>query len=482
MLTFYLRGSRNPRGTALPGSEDWPPGEPARWSDGRAITASDFVYSWRRVIDPRTGALLANYLFDVKNAEAIYTGKSASVKDLGIEAADEFTLKVELRSPVPFFLKLTAAGVLVAVPRQAIEAAKQRGVESSWTEPGRIVVSGPFYLQERRPHDRIVFRRNPAYYNAGSVRLEELCFLQVTDGVTNVNLFKAGEADSMSDTVLPSQFLPALEGAKELHVRPALDSYFYSINVERPPFHNPLLRYALNMAMDKKAVASIVGAGRAAAATFVPPLPGYRPPERLKIPLQGRTCDVLAYDPATARELLAAAGFPQGRRPDGRRLRINLGYGIRAMGTERSEIVRQSWQRNLGIDVSLAGVEMTVLPQILGSRAYEGLMEVDWNADYADPNAFLSVFTSASTTNPSAWRDRDYDDALAAANAEAEAAVRMRKLADCEMHLLQSMPLLPLYFDKWTYLRKPFVHGLYLDPLDGITFHDAWIDTNWRPQ
>jgi oligopeptide transport system substrate-binding protein len=289
LLTFYLRGSRNPKGTALPGSEDWPSGEPARWSDGRAITASDFVYSWRRVIDPRTGALLANHLFDVKNAEAIYTGKSASMKDLGIQAAEEFTLEVELRSPVPFFLKLTAAGVLVAVPRQAIEAAKQRGVESSWTEPGRIVVSGPFYLQERRPHDRIFFRRNPAYYDAGSVRLEELCFLQVTDGVTNVNLFKAGEADSMSDTVLPSQFLPALEGAKELHVRPALDSYFYSINVERQPFHNPLLRYALNMATDKKAVASIVGAGRAVAATYVPPLPGYRPPERLEIPLQGRT-------------------------------------------------------------------------------------------------------------------------------------------------------------------------------------------------
>ena len=152
------------------------------------------------------------------------------------------------------------------------------------------------------------------------------------------------------------------------------------------------------------------------------------------------------------------------------------------MGTERSEIVRQSWQRSLGIDVSLAGVEMTVLPQILGSRNYDGLMEVDWNADYADPNAFLSVFTSASTTNPSGWRDGDYDAALAAANEEINPAVRMRKLADCEMHLLQSMPLLPVYFDKWTYLQKPFVRGLHLDPLDGISFHDAWIDTNWRPQ
>jgi len=191
---------------------------------------------------------------------------------------------------------------------------------------------------------------------------------------------------------------------------------------------------------------------------------------------------VLAYDPVSARELLAAAGFPAGRRPDGRRLRINLGYGIRPMGQECSEIVRQSWRRNLGIDVLLNGVEYAVLPQILGSRAYEGVMEAGWSADYADPNAFFAVFRSRSTTNPSTWRDEPYDAMLDSANVEKDWASRMRKLADCETYLLRSMPLLPMYFDKFTYLQKTFVHGLELDPLSGVTFQNAWIDTNWRPQ
>jgi len=482
LITFYLRGSVHPRGMPLPGAEQWPAGKPALWSDGSPVTAHDFVYSWRRFIDPRTAAPFATYMYPVKNAEAISGGGSLSAKDLAVEALDDFTFRVELRSPVPFFLNLVAAGALAAVPRKAIEAARQSGTESSWTQPGRVVVSGPFRLHEWRPYERIVLRRNPSYYNAAAVRLEELCFIPVSDGVTNVNLFKAGEGDSMSDSVLPSQFLPALEGSEELQVGPALDSFFYGVSVKKPPFDNPLLRYALNMAIDKQAVASVLGAGRPAAATYVPPMPGYRSPERLLVPFPGGNCDVLSYDPASARELLAAAGFPKGLRPNGQRFHMNFGYWFRAMSRERSEIVQHAWRRNLGIETSLAGFEPSVIPQILGSHSYEGVMEVDWQADYADPDAFLAVFTSRSSTNPCGWRDEAYDAELAAANLELDPSSRMRKLSRCEERLLRGMPLLPLFFEKWAYLQKPFVRGLQIDPLAGVSFQSTWIDTNWRPQ
>jgi ABC-type oligopeptide transport system substrate-binding subunit len=311
LLIFYLRGCRNPKGMVLPGAEQWPAGEPARWSDGSPVTAKDFVYSWRRFIDPGTAAPFATYLYYVKNAEAI-SGGALSAKDLAVEAPDDFTLKIELRSPVPFFLTLTAAGALAAVPSQAVEAARQAGC--SWTQPGRVVVSGAFRLHEWRPYERIVLRRNPSYYNARAVRLAEICFIPVSDGVTNVNLFKAGEGDSMSDSVLPSQFLPALEGAEELQVRPALDSFFYGLSVEKPPFDNPLLRYALNMAIDKRAVARVMGGCREPAATYVPPLWGYPRPERLLFALPGGECDVLSYDPASASFWLHPV-FPMGCGP-----------------------------------------------------------------------------------------------------------------------------------------------------------------------
>jgi len=109
-------------------------------------------------------------------------------------------------------------------------------------------------------------------------------------------------------------------------------------------------------------------------------------------------------------------------------------------------------------------------------------MEVDWQADYPDPDAFLAVFTSRSSTNPCGWRDETYDALLASANAELDASERMRKLAACEERLLRGMPILPLFFDRFTYLQRPFVRGLELDPLAGLKFQSAWIDTHWRPQ
>ena len=481
LLTFYLRGHRNPRGVSLPGWEESDLRQPARWSDGSPVTAHDFVYSWRRVIDPRTASPYANFLFYVKDAEAIYTGTTARTKDLAVEAPDDFTLKVELHSPVPFFLNIAATGSLAAVPRQAIEAVRNRGFESSWAQPGRVVVSGPFDLQEWRSYDRVVLRKNPAYYDATRVRLEEVSFIHVKNGVTNVNLYKAGEADSMAVSVLPPQFLPGLRGTQELQVRPALDSYYYALNVNKPPLDNLLLRYALNMAVDKKAIAEFAGAGRAAAVNFVPPMSSYRSPQQVVVSLGGRACNVLSYDPAIARELLAAAEFSGGLLPGGRRLRINVSFPIRPLSRERAEILQQSWRRNLGIEASLTGVEFSVWTQVLASHDYQGAMEVDYCAPYADPDAFLSMFTSVSPINDPDWRNKVYDGMLVSANAEVDRAVRMQKLTECEEYLLRSMPVIPLYFDKWTYLQRPFVHGLETDPLAGLTFQSAWIDTNWRP-
>lgn len=159
-FTFYLRGHNNPRGVQLPAFESLPAeftrgqksasdSAPARWSDGRVITAHDFVYAWRRFLDPATAAPLAYQLYYLHNGEEVNTGKRAP-DALGVRAPDDFTFQVDLRSPTPFFLELITQYITAAVPRQAIEAARHRGNEASWTEPGRMVVSGPFCLRSWR--------------------------------------------------------------------------------------------------------------------------------------------------------------------------------------------------------------------------------------------------------------------------------------------------------------------------------------------
>src|SRR4051794_12305193 len=174
-ITFYLRGSPNPEGIVLRGGEKWPAAKAARWSDGTAITAHDFVYSWRRVIDPQTAAPFASYLYPVKNAEAISAG-SLSPNELGVEARDDFTFRIELRSLTPYFLGLTAAGVLAAVPRQSVEAVRSGDSGSSSSRPG-VVGGGAFWLGEWRAPHFLVLRKNTRYFDGSPPFLEGLRFV-----------------------------------------------------------------------------------------------------------------------------------------------------------------------------------------------------------------------------------------------------------------------------------------------------------------
>ncbi len=241
-FTFYLRGNPAPWGTALPGAETLPeeftrgrraaPNRiPARWSDGRTITAHDFVYSWRRFLDPGTGAPMAYQLYYVLHAEEIHTGKRG-IEELGVRALDDFTFRVDLRSPTPFFLNLITQYIFNPVPRHAIEAARRHGDESTWTQPGRMVSSGPFLLKEWRPYERISAVRNPLYYDSGIVDIDELHFAPVVNGSTMVDLYKSGEVAAVPGVSFPSLFIPMLGREAGLSHRAGL--WFGGCGNQRP--------------------------------------------------------------------------------------------------------------------------------------------------------------------------------------------------------------------------------------------------------
>ena len=341
--TFYLRGHSKPRGVKLPNTDtlraeyesgvlnqDFSRGHrapsdsvPARWSDGTVITAEDFVYSWRRVVDPATAAPQYAYLlFYVRNAEQISAGKLPP-DSLSVRALDEFTFQIDLRTPTTFFMQLTSRCALAPAPRQAIRAARLQGAGSSWTEPAHMVTSGAFTLQERRPYERILIKRNPRYYESGLVALDEIIFLPVSDATTSLNLYKTGEAHAMPGDRLPPLFTSAVQGKRDAYTAPAFYHIHPVFNTTRLPFNNVLVRYALNMAADKREIAGVFGEGRNAARTFVPPFEGYQPPDSVTVRIDGKIYDVLSYNPRAARELLAKAGFSNGLSRDGRHWRSN---------------------------------------------------------------------------------------------------------------------------------------------------------------
>jgi ABC-type oligopeptide transport system substrate-binding subunit len=317
--TFYLRGHSAPSGIRLAAADSLPvefsqgrPGTPydvpAQWSDGQTITAEDCVYSWQRYFDPRIANPDILYFFCIAGAKEVCAGKIPPDR-LGVRALGRFEFQVDLWKPAPYFLMLCCAAY--PAPRHVIEQARREGREASWTEPARIVTSGPFRLKEYRPHERTIVARNPQYFDAALVGIDEIEFA-AGDGVQVLNLFRAGLADSMEGRVLPLQLAPRMKREAALHVRPACASHSWRISTNRPPWDNLILRYALNMATDKEAVTRFLGMGQLPAKTRVPAFPGYTSPASMPVVISGRPCDVLEYNPRGSH---GNCGVPSGRTP-----------------------------------------------------------------------------------------------------------------------------------------------------------------------
>jgi oligopeptide transport system substrate-binding protein len=477
--TFYLRGHPSPQGSELPSTKDLTalfgrgqkpaaPTMPACWSDGTPITAHDFVYSWRRFVDPTTAAPFAYQMFYLKNAEDVFAGRR-SPRDLGVRALDDFTLEVELRSPTPFLLQLVTEYLFPAVPRQAIQK-----FGAAWTEPQHIVTSGPFTLREWRPREKLITTRSPTYYDANVVALNEAIFYPISDQTTAVNLYKTGEVVATTGLSLPPVFMPALAGKKDFRTTPALGTGIAAMNTRRPPFNNTLLRYAVNMATDKKALATLLGGGRVPARNIVFQFKDYLPPGSVPVSIDGVTFDVSAFDPQGARSMLARA---RSASP----LEFTYHCDTSSQSRALAEALQQQWRNMLDAKVSLSVHVQSVLWNMVQETDYTGIADFLMVTGYADPAPFLDPFVAPASGNPSGWTDPQFISALSDANGIADREARMSALSQCEKMLLTGMPVVPVYHDTWRYLAKPFVRGLSCNALDLRSFKYAWIDTKWKP-
>jgi oligopeptide transport system substrate-binding protein len=227
------------------------------------------------------------------------------------------------------------------------------------------------------------------------------------------------------------------------------------------------------MAVDKKGIAAFLRSGQTPAAGLLPPLEGYEGPASLVVDVGGIQYDVLSHDPNAARRLLDEAGL--------RHLRIDILYPALPSSQDIPQILQQQWRSQLDAEVVLHNQELSVCIQNRNTLQYNGVAERGWWADYLDPNTFLEAFLSGPSVIGAGWSDVKFDLMLSAANAAPTVAKRMSMLADCEKYLLRAMPVLPLYYNVQTVLKKPYVRGLPAPKVDSIRFKYAWIDTDWKP-
>lgn len=435
----------------------------AKWTDGNPITAEDFVYSWRRIVNPDTASPYANLLYYVKNGQALNEGTMTDLTQLGIRAVDPYTLEVTMERPTAFFIAMTPHYAFTAVPRQAIEK-----YGDQWLEPANHVSSGPFRLVKRIPYDRVVLEKWDGHWDAARVKLKRAIFLPIEDQNTAVNLYKANEVYVLAGggQTVPTAFVRALKGKRDFTISPEYGTYYYSINVKRKPFDNPLVRRALAMAIDKRSICEdFLGAGQIPADNFVPPgTPGYPYP---KAP---------GFDPQQARNLLAEAGYPNGKGFP----KIEIFFNTLESHRQIAELVQRMWKENLNIPVELNNQEWQVFQATRESHQFD-IARDGWIADYLDPNTFLDLYQADTLNNHSGWLNPEYTKLVQQANGDPDPQHRLVLLAKAEKILLDEMPIIPLYYYASVKLQKPFLRGWYDNPVDQHPLKFVSIDTDWTP-
>jgi oligopeptide transport system substrate-binding protein len=233
------------------------------------------------------------------------------------------------------------------------------------------------------------------------------------------------------------------------------------------------VRYALNMASDKRPIADLAGAGSVPALGVAPPTGDYPAPRTLPVSIDGTTCDVLSFNPRAARELLSKAAP---RFPD----RLEY-FGSNAPDSRLwFQVLRDQWKTNLGVELVMVAAELTVWIESMHAGNFRHIAESGSSASYVDPVWFLDVFGNQGGYGTS-WSDPVYNRMLSQARATSDPPLRMARLAECERRLLQGMPVIPVCHDVWPKLRKPFVKALGSNLLNREQLKYAWIDAGWRP-
>jgi oligopeptide transport system substrate-binding protein len=416
-----------------------------RWSNGAPLTAEDFVYSFRRVVDPATGSGYAFLYFPIRNAEAIVDGKIRDPASLGVAAPDARTLVITLASPTAYFLSLLSHPKFLPVWRPDIER-----YGAGFTQPGHLVSNGAFTLTEWTPQSRMVLDKNPLFHDAAHVRLDAVIYLPIEDEDEELKLYRAGELD-ITSTVPAGQmrFIHAYLG-DQLHVSPLLGTYYYGFNLTKPPFKDaPGLRQALSMVIDREALTQkVLRTGQTPAYGWVPDgIPGYTGAR-----VAWRDWP-MAKRLALARQLYAQAGYG----PD-HPLRTSILYNTSNDHKRIAIAVAAMWHDALGVETSLVNQEFKVF---LATRQQHNtqIYRSGWIADYADPGSFTALLRSTSGLNDFGYANRAFDNLTSKADSTTDPAARAALLARAEAMILTDMPLIPLFNYAQSHMVKPYVSG-----------------------
>ena len=434
----------------------------ARWSNGDPHNAHDYVWSWWRALQPALGNLYAYMYFPIANAKAYYDGEISDFSQVGVKALDDYILQVTLTEPIPYFLQLLDHYSTYPVHRATVEkfgTADQRGTR--WTFEGNIVGNGAFQLKEWKINRRITVERNPFYWDAANVRLNQVVFYPTENVTTEERMFRAGQ---LHYSGIPSDKIQAYSQSNDpsLRIQPYLGVYFYRLNVDKPQLSDKRVRRALGMTINRdQLVSQITKGGQIPAYTITPPgTMGYYPESDL------------TFDPEAAKKLLAEAGYPNGEGFPTTEILYNTSEGHRKIAVA----LQQMWKKHLNIDVVLLNQEWKVYLDTVSNHHYE-IARAGWIGDYVDPNNFLDMFLCNGGNNRTRWCNNEYDQIILQQVPKAKThQQRLDLFQQAENILLDEMPVIPIYIYTSNNLVHPTVKNFGRNILNQANYREMYLE------
>jgi oligopeptide transport system substrate-binding protein len=435
------------------------------WSDGKKVTAKDYVYSIKRVFDPTLAAEYASFYFCIAGGEAYFSATDkdaaaqAQLRDaVGVKAIDDYTLEIKLAEPRPTFLSLMALWPVYPIRQDIIEKYGDK-----WTEPPNYIGNGPFLMTEWVHEDHITLIKNPDYWGK-KAKLDKLVINMITDANALFAAYQNNEVDIagvpagtektvMADAVLGKEILRYAE----------LTTFAFQFNVNSPPFDNVNLRKALNAAIDRESFINNVrgGVGKPAYSWIPPGMPGY----------DATLGADYHFDTAKAKEFLTAAGYADGSKvPE-----LKLQYADTGINPTIAQFIQSQVKVNLGINVSIEPMERKAFTQAVNAEKYTWAW-YGWGADYPDPDNWLpELFGTGAGNNHTGYSNPAFDALAAQAKKELDNTKRLKEWADAQKMVVDDAPVLFMNYRERFQLVKPAVQGLKYTGMDGDVSGDMFF-------
>ncbi|WP_341636463.1 peptide ABC transporter substrate-binding protein [Staphylococcus casei] len=430
----------------------------AKWSNGDPVTAQNFEYAWKRVVNPKTASEYAYIMYDLKNAEAINTGKK-DIDELGVKAVNDHTLKVELNKPIPYISELLAFATFMPQNEKVVN----KYGEQYGTTAEKSIYNGPFKVEDWKVEDKIQLVKNKDYWDKKKVHLDRVNYKVLKDQQAGASLYDTGSVD---DTLITADQVDKYEGNPGLKKRLLASTYYIKLNRDNvPEFKNKDLRLAISQAIDKEGyVNAVKNNGSSATDGFTSKYTAKSPDgkdftESIQSPL--------SYNPKAAKEHYDKAKKELGIK--------NLTFTMNTEDTADAKISAEYIKAQ--VEKNLPGVTMKIKQLPFKQRINQEHAETfeaslsGWGPDYPDPLTFLSIMTTGNASNNTGWGNKAYDKLIKDANGKLlqKPDERQAAMKKAEEIMLQEAPVAPIYQKGEAHLTNPQVKGLYYHQIGGDT-------------